>query len=377
MFSISTWSTIFNIILVTGAFFVLIGTVGSIFTTNEIKKVEKREIQETKEDQKKAAHIKQLIDKVKNGSRSAYEELDKLNEIYPNLTKEQYEPVENAYFSFRKIFENHVREKSNTRLIDLDTKKTKKWSLEYLYYIFKFSNRAGIDEDARIAAVNEAGRIKSEYLIQELYNIAVDDEKIFLGISAGQAICKITDYAPYKNKNRFQTRLPEKDFLYDIPKFDKLKRWWEEKGSQQINYMCPFDKLITNDRNYFYYGENHPESSDFKTSEQRLGYLKKILSKYPKLSRTRAEMAYLLLGDKTTFPEVEKNALQSLKESDSEPLSTLLLAYISFITKDNDNFEKWISKAIESSREKDILSCLQINEKLHILFLPVIELLEK
>lgn len=382
--SISTWSAVFNAFIVVGAFLVLVGTVGSIKIRTVEKKEQNRitenqtqELQKTRENQKKAAHIKTLIDKVKNGSRSAYEELDRISDVYPDLTEEQYEPIENAYFSFRKIFGNHVREKSNIRLIDLDTKKTKKWSSEYLYYIFKFSNRAGIDEDARIAAVNEAGRMKCEYLTQELYNIAVHDEKLFLGISAAHAICKITDYAPYRNRNRFQSRSSEKEFLSDIPKFDRLTRWWKEKGSQQKRYMCPFGELITNDRNYFYYGESHPESSDFQTAEQRLGYLKEILPEYPKLSRTRAEMAYLLLGDEATFLEVKSNALQSLEESDSEPLPSLLLAYISFVTKDGDNCKKWISKAIESSRKENILVCLQINEKLHVLLPPVIALLEK
>ncbi|MBU0612156.1 hypothetical protein KKB58_01895, partial [Patescibacteria group bacterium] len=269
---------------------------------NRIIEKQTHALQETKEDQKIAAHIKKLIDKVKNGSRSAYEELDNISEVYPNLTEEQYEPIENAYFSFVKIFENHIRDKSNVRLNGLDTQK---WSSECLYYIFNFSNRLGIDEDARIAAVNEAGKMKSEYLTQALYNIAVHDEKIFLGISAGQAICKITDYAPYRNINRFHSMQPEKEFLYDIPKFDKLTRWWKEKGSQQKHYMCPFGELITDNKNYFFYGESHPESSDFKTSEQRLGYLKEVLAEYPKLSRTRAEMAYLILGDETTFPEVK------------------------------------------------------------------------
>lgn len=338
---------------------ILVGGVGAYVGWDSLRtKLEENKLKE------RTLHIRQLIEKTKNGDRSAYKKLNKIHETHQDITNEEAAIIEVAYDTFHRMVEAHLREKSKLTLIKLETKKPKKWSLEYLYFLITYDN----DMDSRFAAINYIGKNKHEYLVQALYQLAINNNKnILLSVSACQAICMITNYAPYEKKYGVKTS-PEKRISYDSPNFLKLKEWWEKEGKNNEKYTCPLGDLIDNDRNYYFY-----HRKTVVDSEKRLEDIKKILSTYPQLARTRAEMAYLLLGKENTFEEVEQNALEALKGTDAEVLPYLLFAYVAWKKNQPANVNKWISSAYEMVGVESLLTCVRINEKFHILFNIVAE----
>jgi len=301
----------------------------------------------------KIKEINLLLDKSKSGNRNAFLEFGKVYKDFKSEETEiEAEVINEKYREMKKSWTDYFRDpnRRHLRYIDIKTKKAKKWSMEHLYFIILPSNGQRFSGDDKKGVLNEIAINNYDYFVEYLFEIATNSNSIFLSISAAHAISIITNYEAYQSNPSLYIS-HEKSFEYDIPEFKKLKEWWGEKGSIQKKYKCPFGAILTNNSNYYHY--------DFGSeNETRLKNLKEILSEYPRLSRTRAELAYLILDGKETYDEVKANALKSIEESETEPLPYLLLAYVAKEKNEDDNYRYWIKILKEKFAPKDILSCL-------------------
>jgi len=303
----------------------------------------------------KFKEIKLLLDKAKGGNHNALLEFRTLYKVFKSEEKEkESEAINEKVREMRKAWIDYVRDpnKSQLRLLDTETRNLKVWSVEHLYNIIQPSKGLSFRGEDKIAALNEIAINKYYYFIEYLYNIATSGNSIFLSISAARTISLITDNAPYKPNPSFYIS-PEESFEHDIPEFKKLREWWSAEGVNRGDYKCPFGEVLKVNRDYYQYHMLNPEEKNIKLEQ-----FKAVLSKYPRLSKTRAVMAYLILGGKESFDEVKTNALKSIKDCETEPLPYLLLAFVAMSERKTDQYQYWIKILKEKVNYNSILESL-------------------
>jgi hypothetical protein len=281
----------------------------------------------------------------RNGDREKYYEFYSLiNE--KGINDDLHTAWEQEYNGLRQIWQSEL-ERVNFFRLTAFSKEAKKWSLEYLYVGLSSILNNTLHQYNKmdiIAYFNEVEICNSKYFVETLFKIAVESKNISYSILAVKAICALTNYEPYPQV-KYVNRL--NSLLNDIPDFLILKEWWNKKGSKNDEYKCPFNKIVLENVDYYIYDctTSHPEFSEGK----RLNFLNETLKQYPLLSRTYAELAYYLLKDQDTYPEVERLALESIKRTDMEPLPFLLIAVIAYEKGDYLKYRDYIllsSKAI-------------------------------
>ena len=299
----------------------------------------------------------------KNGSRKDFEDFYALVEG-EKLNSELHEIWEKEYNYLRKLWEGDLEKVSFYRLLhNADTGETRKWSQEYLYLGISsiWTNRSWAYNNKDYAAYfKEIEVSKSKYFIETLYKIATEGSNISFSILAAKTLCAITNFEPYPSH---QFANSYKQLLNDIPQFNKMKDWWTKSGSQNEKYKCPFEMIVEKDRNYYSYDRSH-----IGKNIERLELLTETISKYPNLYRTKAEIAYIKLGDPSTYAEVERLAQEAITGTDMEPLPYLLLSFIGLKQRDNNKMEKNLKLAKRSLNHESMILSIKINPKLHELF---------
>lgn len=332
-----------------------------ILTTEKIND----ELKSQKEFNQNIREISLLSLKVKNGSRKAYE---KLMELQDKLSSdENYQ----EYFSqetrnFHALWGEEA-EKENLLVYQIiETSERKKWSAEYLYCELANWNPIRQKKD-ELAILNEIVQGNHNYFVNKLYKIATEDNDIYTSINAGKALCLLVKFEPYDSKGASFAHPPLVQFKSDIINFRKLTLWWNQTGSKKLEYNCPFDKVKNSagiDRFKF----------DCKSTEEtisRIEELELLTKQFPRLARTKAELGYLILDDRSTFDKVSKLANEALEETNMETLPYLLLAYIAYVNNNkivNSEFENNIILAYEAYNFDQIFRTLQLNKKFDLMF---------
>ena len=305
----------------------------------------------------------------KNGSRKDFEDFYSLVEG-DKLNSELHDIWEKEYNYLRKLWEGELEKVNFYRLLhNTNTGETRRWSQEYLYLGISslWTNRSWAYNNKDYADYfKELEVCKSKYFIETLYTIATEEKNISYSILAAKTLCTITAFEPYPSH---QFANSYKQLLNDIPQFKKMKDWWAKSGSQNEQYKCPFDKIVENDRNYYSYDRSHSGKDN-----ERLKFLTNTINNFPNLFRTKAEIAYIKLKGSDTYPEVEKLANEAIVGTDMEPLPYLILSYIGLKQNDMSKLETNMKLAKLSMNQENMITSIQINPKLHELFLVIEQL---
>lgn len=305
----------------------------------------------------------------KNGSRKDFEKFYSLVEG-DILNSELHDIWEKEYSSLRKLWEGELEKVNFYRLLyDTKSGESRKWSQEYLYLGISslWTNRSWAYNNKDYAAYFKEIEVnKSKYFVETLYKIATEGNNISYSILAARTLCDLTGFEPYPSH---QFANSYKQLLNDIPQFKKMKEWWIKNGSQNTVYTCPFDKIVEKDRNYYSYDRSH-EGED----EKRLQFLNRVIVDYPNLYRSKAELAYIKLGDLKSYPEVELLAIDAISGTDMEPLPYLILSYIGLKQNNNEKLVENLNLAKRSMNYENMITSIQINPKLHELFLVLEQL---
>ena len=292
----------------------------------------------------------------KNGSRKDFEDFYSLVEG-DKLNSELHDIWEKEYNYLRKLWEGELEKVNFYRLLhNTNTGETRRWSQEYLYLGISslWTNRSWAYNNKDYAAYfKELEVCKSKYFIETLYTIATEEKNISYSILAAKTLCTITAFEPYPSH---QFANSYKQLLNDIPQFNKMKDWWTKSGSQNEKYKCPFEMIVEKDRNYYSYDRSH-----IGKNIERLELLTETISKYPNLYRTKAEIAYIKLGDPSTYAEVERLAQEAITGTDMEPLPYLLLSFIGLKQRDNNKMEKNLKLAKRSLNHESMILSIKIN----------------
>ncbi|WP_430817873.1 hypothetical protein [Carboxylicivirga sp. RSCT41] len=321
--------------------------------------VERKQAEVEKVIQSRKDKINILIQETENGNKPSYIELINLPHSINELTDSERKMIEEGMIGARKMCEKSLREKAHLRLIKKSTGENMNWSVENLYYYTTRVNVFPNMDEAREAALSEIGVKGYNYLIEELYNIAVNDPNIFMSLMAVNSICKITNYAPYQNNSRYVS--PDKIMLSDVPRFEKLSDWWNNYGINNPSFRCPMKDIVSNNRNYYYYDRDN--SLDGINTEQRIEFLENILKEYPLLGRSKAELAYLEIVSNKDFNKARLLALDAIKITNTEPLPYLILAEIALRKNDKkDIVNQFINYALNTpDGEQGVLQCMPID----------------
>lgn len=301
----------------------------------------------------KWTEINLLLDKSKK-NRTAYHDFGEKYEVFKSEeTVLESEMINQRIINLRDQWSDFLREPKyrQIRWIDLESGKSKKWSMEQLYYVILPSNGQRYSGLDKISVLNEIAIRKDECFVGYLYELASTSKSILIATYAARAISIITNNDPYKPDPMFY--VSAEHFLEnDIPEFKQLTKWWKDRGERELRYRCPFDEVLANSRDKYIDG----------IDTVQLDNLKEILNTFPRLARTRAIIAYLDLNEVSSFSKVKNNAVLALEDSSTEPLPFLLLAYMAKVEGDDEKFKYWVNLLIGNVNPSDIMACL-LNEK--------------
>jgi hypothetical protein len=305
--------------------------------------------------------------RAKRGNRKSFDLVQ--NHTYDGFSETHQEYIQSRKEDLSRFRLDYANNNNySQRLIKIKNRQLGKWSVEYLYKMITTKNSIFTDKDIIKATFNEIAIRKDKYLVETLYDIAINDNNIFYAIDAARTLCKITDYAPYPQG---QYSNSHRQFVSDSLKFERLKKWWGEEGSKVKEYKCPFKDFIPTDKNNLYFDPINDE-----TVESRLKKLKDICKDFPLLYKTQAEILYLTLAN-DNLPYIKQEAEKIVSQCDTELLPYMVLVYIALKNKDNASFEKWMNKMIEFEQLREISTCVMINTKFRPILEAVVMFLQK